>query len=326
MRTNREIHSSLRSKRVCAREPVDASSWAFMKLLREHNDTKKVYEVDPYAEVYQLRDNIYGILTLSADGMGDPWMYLIVGPEKALLIDTGFGIGDLKGLVKELIGDKPFYVANTHTSYDHSYGNCQFERCYCHKYEYPTMEEKQNPRIWDYLFDETGKGKWLDFDRRDIVPFKRYEIVPVEDGYTFDLGGSYQVELIWVPGHKPGHAMFLDKTSRLLFAGDDVIGMRVGMGKGSPYATVEAYRDEMRKLCARLDEFDHVFTGHFTYDLESAVVLYLLEAAEAIVADPMSYDIVEENNGRRRYQKYVNNMGTIAYTDTNVYKNQEAAK
>jgi glyoxylase-like metal-dependent hydrolase (beta-lactamase superfamily II) len=307
------------------RETVDASSWAFMKLLREHNDTKKVYEVDPYAEVYQLRENIYGILTLSADGMGDPWMYLIVGPEKALLIDTSFGIGDLKGLVHELIGDMPLYVANTHTSYDHSYGNCQFPRCYCHKYEYPTMEEKQDPHIWDYLFDEAGNGKWLDFDRKDIIPFQRYEIVAVEDGYTFDLGGDYQVELIWVPGHKPGHAMFLDKKSRLLFAGDDVIGMRVGIGKGSPYATVEAYRDEMRKLSARLGEFDFVFTGHFTYDLESSVVLYLLETAEAIVADPRSYDIVEEVNGQRRYQKYVRNMGTIAYTATNVYKNQEAA-
>jgi hypothetical protein len=81
----------------------------------------------------------------------------------------------------------------------------------------------------------------------------------------------------------------------------------------------------MRKLSARLGEFDFVFTGHFTYDLESSVVLYLLETAEAIVADPRSYDIVEEVNGQRRYQKYVRNMGTIAYTATNVYKNQEAA-
>ena len=33
------------------------------------------------------------------DGFADVWMYLVIGPEKALLIDTSFGIGDLKSRV-----------------------------------------------------------------------------------------------------------------------------------------------------------------------------------------------------------------------------------
>jgi hypothetical protein len=82
--------------------------------LREHDKTKQINDVDPYAEVYQFRNNIFGILTHSLDGMGDPWIYLIVGPQKAMLIDTSFGLGDLKGLVRELIDDMPYYVVNTH--------------------------------------------------------------------------------------------------------------------------------------------------------------------------------------------------------------------
>ena len=100
MRTNRPIASCMKGTRLVQRESIDATSWAFMKMLREQDRTKKVYPVDPYVEVYQFRDNLYGLLTESADGMGDPWMYLLIGPEKAMLVDTGFGIGNLKGLVR----------------------------------------------------------------------------------------------------------------------------------------------------------------------------------------------------------------------------------
>ena len=99
----RSINSPLKSKRILWREPENPIRWAYAKLLREQSNTKKLYDINPYAEVYRFRDNVYGIYTESLDGMGDPWMYLVVGPEKAMLIDTGFGAGDLKGLVEEII-------------------------------------------------------------------------------------------------------------------------------------------------------------------------------------------------------------------------------
>ena len=166
MRTNRPIQSDVKGERLIQRESIDATSWAYMKALREHNKTKRILDVDPYAEVYQFRDNMYGLLIISADGMGDAWMYLIVGPEKALLIDTGFGIGNLKGLADELSGGKPLIVANTHCHFDHAYGNCQFERAYCHELEVDVMNSKQDPHIWDYLFDEQRQGHLARFPAR----------------------------------------------------------------------------------------------------------------------------------------------------------------
>ena len=40
-------------------------------------------------------------------------MYLLVGQEKAMLIDCGMGLGDLRGAV-EMITDKPLIVVITH--------------------------------------------------------------------------------------------------------------------------------------------------------------------------------------------------------------------
>ena len=192
------IKSELKSKRLKFDAPIGPVSWAYMKELRENNKTKKIYDINPYVEVYQFRDNLYGLFAENCDGGGDYWMFLTVGPEKALLIDTGYGLGDLKGLVEEISGGKPVMVANTHEHFDHAYGNARFDKVYCHEYLVPLLET-QNEHMFDYLFDDYGDNIWLDFDRNDLPKFKKYEIVGVKDGYKFNLGGNYEIELI-LPG------------------------------------------------------------------------------------------------------------------------------
>lgn len=324
------IRSELKSRRIKWIEAQNQISWAYMKELREHNKTRKIYEIDPYVEVYQFRENLYGLFSENADGMGDVWMYLTVGPEKALLVDTSFGIGDLRGLVSQLSGNKEVIVVNTHATFDHSYGNCQFDRCYCHKYAAEKMEKQQNPHIWDYLFDENGKNIWLDFDRADIIPFKRFEIVPCENGHIFDLGGGHEVELIWMPGHQAGHAMYLDKKNRVLFAGDDVCSDVISAGNGpslgmphGEFQTIKAFRDELVKLCGRLDEFDYLFPGHFMVNLENSVLPNILEACDAVLADPENYDYKKrsvDKNGveKERYFKFIKGFSVLAYTAAGV--------
>ena len=319
-RQNFPILSETKGERVYEAEPIDETCWAYMKLLRESNKTKKIYPVDPYAEVYQFRENLYGILTESLDGMGDSWMYLTVGPEKAFLVDTSFGLGDLKGLVDELSGGKEVIVVNTHCHYDHAYGNAQFDKVYCHEYELPSIRS-QDEHIWDYLFEEgTGRGIWAEFPREDLIKFKEYEIIGVPDGYTWDLGGGYEVELVFLGGHSAGHAGFLDKRNRVFFAGDDIISMRVGINGPRPdnpngsYATVSAMYENLKKLCKRLDEFDHVFTGHFVTDLENSVVPSMTAACEQVLADPEK-NCTYKRMGKRgmQYFKYVEGLGTLSY-------------
>jgi len=315
---------SMKTKIIRTEEPVEQLSSAYMKLLREKDRTKTVYDINPYAEVYQFRDNVYGILTDSLDGMGAPWMYLIIGPEKAMLVDTSFGLGDLKGLVDELTGGMELIVVNTHASFDHSYGNFQFERVYCHEYCVPYLQKQLSPHIWDYLFDDHGQCKWTEFDRKDIVAYKEYQILGCPNGHVFNLGDDYEVELIFLPGHQAGHCGLLDKKDRILFCGDDFISMRVGIGgpkEGMPYgefATVTALRNELEKLVVRVDEFDVLFPGHFIVDIENSVVRNLLEACDAVIADPENYDYLYTVKGKTSKQKFVKGLGTLGYTDRSV--------
>ena len=60
---------------------------------------------------------------------GDVFAYLAEGEEKAVLIDTGCGLGDLRSYVKSLT-DKPITVLLTHGHLDHAPGAVQFEKVY----------------------------------------------------------------------------------------------------------------------------------------------------------------------------------------------------
>ncbi len=322
------VNSDIKSKRLKWQEPQADLSWAYMKQLRERNRTKKIYGVNPYAEVYQFRDNLYGLYTYNLDGLSDPWMYLIVGPEKALLIDTAFGLGDIKGLVDEITGGKPLLVVNTHSGPDHAFGNCRFEQVYCHKYDVPKLKQ-QNAHMWDYLFDAQGNNKWVEFDRKDLPVFREYQMIPCEDGHIFELGEDYAVELFWLGGHTPGSSGFLDRTNRIFFPGDNLVSMRTSLGgvetslntgEYGEYATVRVLQERLRLLLDKyFEDFDYVFPSHLIVNVEKGVLQYELQALEEILADPDNYDAVSFTESPQTGKlvesklKYIKGFGPIGY-------------
>ena len=321
------IQSELKSKRIRWEAKQDNISWTYLKQLREKNKTKKIYDINPYVEVYQFRDNLYGLFSENCDGMSDQWMYLTIGPEKALLIDTAFGLGDIKGLADLLTGGKELIVVNTHDHYDHAYGNCRFDKVYCHEYLVPYLEN-QHEHMWDYLFDAFGNNIWLEFDRGDLPKFKSYEIKGVPDGYTWDLGGGYKFELIYTGGHAAGHAAFLDRKNHILFTGDNIglgifscgsVNMIRTNGPHAENTLLIAYRDNLKRLIDRMDEYDYIFPSHFMNNIENNVMLNQLEAVEAIIANPKKYDYKtvtwgkDRNVKNERFFRYIRGFGVIAY-------------
>ena len=94
-----------------------------------------------YFTVFKYNENLYQI----KDALGS-LITLVIGEEKALVFDTGYGIGDLNKEIKQ-ITSKPLIVINSHGHMDHSCGNYQFDKVYIDKRDLELVK-KHNSKPW----------------------------------------------------------------------------------------------------------------------------------------------------------------------------------
>ncbi|GAB6989900.1 hypothetical protein JCM16418A_19500 [Paenibacillus pini] len=148
--------------------------------------------------------------------------FLLVGKEKAVLIDTGLGIDNIKRITDELT-HLPIVVFTTHVHTDHIGCHGEFEEIYVHEGDS------------DWLINGI-KGLSIEQIRKDIsrditIPtpetfnpdtYKPFQGVPtgfLQDGDVIDLGNRKLV-IYHTPGHSPGHISLFDNKSGYLFTGD----------------------------------------------------------------------------------------------------------
>lgn len=133
----------------------------------------------------RLDPNIIHLYFDDGNSGGSVWMHLICGECGALLLDTGYGIGNLKSVIEQLT-DKPVSVFNTHWHGDHTGGNSQFENVYMHEFDIPYWKES--------LSCEAGRmlPVTLAFSQDAVIPLSDKFIRAVHDGMTFHLGGRIE--------------------------------------------------------------------------------------------------------------------------------------
>ncbi len=148
--------------------------------------------------------------------------YLIEGQSKAVLLDTGMGIGDIKKVVEHVTSLKVL-VVNSHTHFDHVGDNHQFDEIavFNDKTETKrlengtTIDELKGEMRREFLLRPLPKG----FDPKSykILPSKPTHLLKHEE--TIDLGERV-LQVLHTPGHSPGSICLLDTKSRELFTGD----------------------------------------------------------------------------------------------------------
>src|SRR5215831_13636573 len=88
---------------------------------------ERVAVADPWFEVYRIRPGVFAIY--EPHQFEEVISYLILGNRRALLFDTGMGIGKISEVVRELT-KLPIAVLNSHTHFDHVGGNADFSDIY----------------------------------------------------------------------------------------------------------------------------------------------------------------------------------------------------
>lgn len=232
----------------------------------------KEYHREGEFQIRELRPGMYRFLNAGVH------MDLIIGTEKALLIDTGNGYADIHRAVRR-ITDLPLIVVNSHGHLDHACGNYFFDQeIYIHPDDMELCRKHNAREMRIYSASQAEgmrKNKSLDipkdFDADRFISQGCGKLVPVEEGHTFELGGR-SLQVVSLPGHSKGSIGLLCPEERVLYTGDAINGSVYLFLEGS--TSLSVYRETVKKAM-KLD-FDNMIISHgFSMYPKSALDNYL---------------------------------------------------
>ena len=192
-------------------------SWEKDLPRKQYQMFKKIEQSQPWFEVYDLGNQIYAIY--------EPYQfqevisYVIMGEEKAILWDTGNGIGNMKQLVKEL-WDKELIVINSHSHFDHIGSNYQFDKVYV--FNHPTMIDIMEHGIGQDVLNQNYGPETYSYQSPiayQPMSYRRCVYETFNEDVEFDLGRR-RFKVIYTPGHSADSIMLVNDEEKLLFTGD----------------------------------------------------------------------------------------------------------
>lgn len=216
---------------------------------------------------FECRKGIYEI-----DEFDCSEIFVVEGEKRALVIDTGTGIGDLKKLIETRITDKPYDVVASHNHPDHIGGAGWFEQIYIHEndldMEVITGSAKTDWRKMYAAMIRKHENKYYAYDPDcDICPWpKTPEFIPISDGHVFDLGGR-KVTAYLCQGHTAGEMVFLDDLTGTLLCGDafNCNWFLNGKFAETPRECVQTALQDMRRISGMKDQYNAVFNFHHDF-------------------------------------------------------------
>ncbi len=220
--------------------------------------------------VTDLGDQIYNFSTPPVGFQ----QYLVLGRDRAALIDTGMGIGSLRKAV-EAITKLPVTVINTHCHPDHAGGNAEFAPALINPAE---LEVFQKMATLEFRIQDVsrmpGGAEWV----QQLQPTGP-EPVAVEDGQVIDLGGR-QLQVIFTPGHTHGSLCVFEEATGVLFTGDNVQANTTTLREWNS-SSVEEFYESLQKL-SKLP-VKRILGGHRPNDNPPDLLQRKLECAEQIL-------------------------------------------
>ena len=227
---------------------------------------------------YFETEKMTGNITRIADLTG-VFSYLVTGTERAALIDTGTGFGDISALVHELT-NLPVIVILTHGHCDHAGGAGPFPEVYLNEADWELVKESAALEFRARYVNSVTGGRYH-VTGGDLVPDRAEGYLPLEDGQTFDLG-SLTLEAIRVKGHTPGMTCILIREERRIIFGD---ACNTATFLWLPESSgIDTYKEKLLRLKQREKEYDSVYLCHEIPEVGKQILDEVLLLCDEILA------------------------------------------
>lgn len=202
---------------------------------------------EPYFRSWRIAPGTWQILS---DG---DFSYLVEGDEEAILIDSGYGAGNIRTYAQSLTEKPLSKICNTHDHFDHTALNSYFDLV--------------------YLSAETLPLATIPFPSFEGITFPRdYPVKIVGDGDIIPLKGR-ELKVFLVNDHAVGSLCFLDEKEGILFSGDEFMPF----GK-SLHGSVSHWVQVLEKLLPHLNRIQRLCAGGWP-DLSPELIQQQYECA-----------------------------------------------
>ncbi len=252
---------------------------------------KRLKSASSWFEVYQVTNNTFAIL--EPNHIEEVISYLVLGNEKAALIDTGMGIGNIRDEVDRLT-DLPVIVINTHSHFDHVGDNHRFEEVWVFDEDWE-ISKIENGSPSEICVKYMEPGSYLNLPK-GFEP-QVYEILPskvtrrLRHLESIELGGRI-LTVHHTPGHSLGSICLLDSRDNLLFTGDTYYpGMIYIHLEGSNF---DVFVKSMTYLVGLLDQVDLLCPAHNEAHAPKEQLVSVLEACETISAGQAEFELLDK--------------------------------
>jgi len=224
----------------------------------QYKNLVRVNSADPWFEVYRVASGVFALY--EPHQFEETISYLIVGRERALLFDSGMGIGDIKRAVQSLTS-LPVVVVNSHTHNDHVGGNWQFSDIYGMDTVFTRDSAKGSTAdAQEEMAPGSLCGQWpAGFDPKTYSTRPWHITRWIHDGDPLDLGGRV-LEVIATPGHTPDSICLLDRKNGLLFTGDSYYPGPIWLFR--PETDLNAYVRSVERIAALAPMLHTLFPAH----------------------------------------------------------------
>jgi glyoxylase-like metal-dependent hydrolase (beta-lactamase superfamily II) len=283
---------------LCAYYPplLAANRTCTMRMNPAFAHYKKSPVSDGWFDVYELPGQVYAIFEPRQEQ--EVLSYLIVGERRALLFDSGLGMGHLGALVRRLT-PLPVTVLNSHTHFDHVGGNFEFREIYGVDSDYTRKNAAGHSNA--YMLQNGGPSgacpplpAGFDFSQYTIKPFQITQYV--HDGDMIDLGNR-PLEVLLTPGHTPDSLCLWDRSQKELFTGDTFYPGEIWLWW--PETDLDAYQNSIQRIAMLAPSLTVLRGAHSAPEADPALLAKVAEALPRARSGTMSY---RREKGRRRYE------------------------
>lgn len=194
--------------------------------------------------------------------------FLLIGEEKAIMIDCGMSKLNLKTYIDQLrLTDKPILgVIDTHSHFDHTASNGYFGHAFMHPNAEEGARQASPETLNDYPMD--------------------YGITYVHEGDIIDLGDR-PLEIYEIPAHDAGSIAILDPRERLLFTGDECesgwMKLNLRCRDTYPGQSIEAHLANMRRLRDMSDRFDRICPSHHGNPVHKSILDHFITCGQMLL-------------------------------------------